>query len=83
MSTRWLLLLIVCCALPAQAQQNVRVPVDGVQLSAQRAKAYGQRSRNRQPDGGLRASGTLPMIGNGARDWSASGTGTAATRARV
>ena len=35
MSTRWLLLLIVCCALPAQAQQNVRVPVDGVQLSAQ------------------------------------------------
>ena len=32
---RWLLLLILCCALPAQAQQNVRVPVDSVQLAAQ------------------------------------------------
>src|SRR4051794_20231808 len=32
---RWLLLLFLCCASPAQAQQNVRVPVEGVQLSAQ------------------------------------------------
>src|SRR3954463_16622515 len=32
---RWLFVLFLCCALPAQAQQNVRVPVDGVQLSAQ------------------------------------------------
>jgi dienelactone hydrolase len=32
---RWLFVLFLCCALPAQAQQNVRVPVDSVQLAAQ------------------------------------------------
>jgi hypothetical protein len=30
--------------------------------SAQRAIARGQRSRNRQPEGGSRASGMLPLI---------------------
>ncbi len=32
---RWLLLLVLSCAVPAQAQQNVRIPVDSVQLAAQ------------------------------------------------
>ena len=35
MMARWLPLLILCCVMPAQAQQNVRVPVDSVQLAAQ------------------------------------------------
>jgi len=49
----------------------------------QRDMAYGQRSWKLQPDGASRASGTLPLIGRGARFWSALGTGTAATKARV
>ena len=51
--------------------------------AAQRGMACGQRSRKLQPLGGSRASGTLPLIGSGWRDWSGSGTGTAATSAWV
>ena len=51
--------------------------------SAQRAKACGQRSRKRQPDGAAARSGSCRVIGSGARSWSTCGTGTAATSACV
>ena len=50
---------------------------------AQRPWPAGSGRGSGSPTGGSRASGTLPLIGSGARDWSASGTGTAATSARV
>jgi len=43
--------------------------------------ARGQRSRKLQPEGGSRASGTLPDLARERAHWSASGTGTAATSA--